>query len=168
MLVEDEKLKLVAHLGHNDKSLKLYEDVIIDDCLCGLAAKSGEIIISNNSITDNHHPICFAELDPSGHILIPIKAANKVVGVIYIYLISEFKLKELKISFLESLAILIGMAIDNARLYGEAKDLSLHDPLTGLSNRRLMDINLQQSITLAERYNNSMCVAMLDIDYFKQ
>jgi diguanylate cyclase (GGDEF)-like protein len=46
--------------------------------------------------------------------------------------------------------------------------MSLHDPLTGLANRRFMDITMKQAITLAERYDKPLCVAMIDVDFFKK
>ena len=61
----------------------------------------------------------------------------------------------------------VGMAIDNARLYGRTREMALHDSLTGLANRRFMNIKLQQAISLSERYDTPLCVAMLDIDFFK-
>ncbi len=168
MLVEGEKMKLVAHLDHDDIFMKLHEDITIHDCLCGLAARSGEIIVSMNSHEDSRHTICYAEMQPHGHIIVPLKSASKVVGVLYLYLPADVELEEFKRNLLRSVAAQVGMAIDNALLYGETKKMSLHDPLTGLANRRFMDINLQQAVTLAERYDKPLCVAMFDIDFFKK
>lgn len=44
-------------------------------------------------------------------------------------------------------------------------DLSQHDPLTGLANRRLFDATLQQAIT--DNSGNGLAVMMVDIDHFK-
>jgi diguanylate cyclase (GGDEF)-like protein len=168
MLVDGEKMKLVAHLGHNDSFIKLHENITIHDCLCGLAARSGEIVISRNSHTDSLHTICYDNMQPHGHIIVPFKSGSKVVGVLYLYLPADIELEEFRMNLLESMAGQVGMAIDNARLYGETKKMSLHDPLTGLANRRFMNITLQQSINLAERHNKQLCVAMFDVDFFKK
>ncbi|MEW6087617.1 MAG: diguanylate cyclase [bacterium] len=56
----------------------------------------------------------------------------------------------------------------NITLYEETRDLSLHDALTGLANRRLMDINFEIFISRAKRYGNKLSVILLDIDYFKK
>ncbi len=55
-----------------------------------------------------------------------------------------------------------------AALYEETKALSLKDPLTGLGNRRLMDIVLQRSFLKVKRYGGRLSVLMIDIDYFKE
>lgn len=168
MLVVGEKLKLAAHLGHDETFIKLHETLNIHDCLCGQAVKTGEIIISRNSHSDTRHTICYDNMEPHGHIILPLKSAQKVVGVLYLYLPADTEIEELKIDLLESISTQIGMAIDNARLYAETKEMALHDPLTGLANRRYMDLELRKAVIKADRYNRSLCVAMLDIDLFKK
>jgi len=53
-------------------------------------------------------------------------------------------------------------------LYEEATSSSLHDPLTGLSNRRSLQIQLEKSFESAKRYGQPLSVIMLDIDHFKK
>ena len=168
MLVDGEKMVLAAHLGHDDTFMELHKDISINDCLCGLAVRTGEIVISPNSHADSRHTICYGGMRPHGHIILPLKSAQKVVGVLYLYLPVDTELGEFKRNLLESIAVQVGMAIDNARLYAETKQKSLHDHLTGLANRRLMDISLQKAITQADRYDRHLCVAMMDIDFFKK
>jgi diguanylate cyclase (GGDEF)-like protein len=54
------------------------------------------------------------------------------------------------------------------RLYEKTKSLSLHDPLTGLANRRLMHNELKKSIARVKRYGSPLSALMLDIDHFKK
>lgn len=42
-----------------------------------------------------------------------------------------------------------------------------HDPLTELPNRRLLTEQLNQETARSKRQNTPLCVALLDIDYFK-
>lgn len=46
--------------------------------------------------------------------------------------------------------------------------LSQQDPLTGISNRRHFDAALEQAWRRAERVDEVLAVAMVDVDYFKQ
>jgi diguanylate cyclase (GGDEF)-like protein len=48
-----------------------------------------------------------------------------------------------------------------------AQALSLRDPLTGLSNRRHLDMSLHQEILRAQRDRSSFCLVILDLDHFK-
>lgn len=76
-----------------------------------------------------------------------------------------FQLEEEHKKDIEQLAI---MNVELGRLYEETKELSLRDPLTGLANRRLMNIDLERSIALASRTGGHLSVLMMDIDYFKK
>ena len=167
-IIEGDKMKLVSHLGHSKAFLDLHKDMKIGDCLCGIVAETGEILISENSAEDIRHTIVYPDAVPHGHIIVPLKAINKLAGVLYLYLAPDFKIDERKVKMLVSLGNQIGMAIDNARLYEETKSLSLQDPLTGLANRRFMEIVMDRSFTRAKRYGHLLSVIMLDIDYFKK
>jgi diguanylate cyclase (GGDEF)-like protein len=48
------------------------------------------------------------------------------------------------------------------------KLLSLEDPLTGMGNRRAMEVELKHSQAQSERLQNSYAIALLDIDFFKK
>jgi len=54
-----------------------------------------------------------------------------------------------------------------ARLHERAQALSLQDHLTGLGNRRLLEINFERALSLAHRYGKVFSLIMLDIDLFK-
>ncbi|MBU6257993.1 MAG: GGDEF domain-containing protein [Burkholderiales bacterium] len=46
--------------------------------------------------------------------------------------------------------------------------LASHDALTGLWNRRQIDLELEASVKQASRRNEPLCVALVDIDHFKR
>jgi len=58
--------------------------------------------------------------------------------------------------------------IELSRLYEETKFRSLHDPLTGIGNRRFMEAMMERSFVEAKRYDHPLSVIMFDIDHFKQ
>ncbi len=64
---------------------------------------------------------------------------------------------------LESLATLVGSALQNAHLY----ELAMVDGLTGLFVRRYLDARLDEEIERARRYGTEFSLVMLDIDDFK-
>lgn len=55
--------------------------------------------------------------------------------------------------------------IDAART--AATELSRHDPLTGLANRRAFDAFLLENFNLARRHRHALSLVLLDIDWFK-
>lgn len=48
------------------------------------------------------------------------------------------------------------------------RDDSIHDPLTGLYNRRYLDDAIEREISRSDRNQKSFAVVMLDIDFFKK
>lgn len=167
-IIEGDRMKLVSHLGHSEEFLNLHKDMRIGDCLCGLAAETGEIIISKNSLEDGRHSIRYPDMSSHGHICVPLKAANKTVGVLYLYLPLDVDIKEQRMKILSAIGNEVGIAIQNAKLYEETKLLSLHDPLTGLANRRLLDIIFERNFFRAKRFESPLSVIMMDVDHFKK
>jgi diguanylate cyclase (GGDEF)-like protein len=68
---------------------------------------------------------------------------------------------------LRSVARLAELAIDRIELYDRVHDLSLTDPLTGLANRRRLDVVFEHSFAAARR-GQKLSVVMIDLDGFKQ
>ena len=52
-------------------------------------------------------------------------------------------------------------------LHDELRQQSLHDPLTGLYNRRYLDEKLEEEIARCDRENTQMSIVLMDIDHFK-
>ena len=67
---------------------------------------------------------------------------------------------------LQRLANQFAVALANARLHADLHALSLTDPLTGLANRRRLQIHLDHEVAAARR-GRPLGIAMLDIDRFK-
>ncbi|MHB1341151.1 MAG: GGDEF domain-containing protein [Coriobacteriia bacterium] len=56
------------------------------------------------------------------------------------------------------------LATSEARL----RELSVHDPLTNLFNRRYLEATLMREVRRAERENAPLSIIMMDIDHFKR
>ena len=166
--VEDDRMELVSHLGHTEGFLELHRSMRVGDCLCGIAAETGEVLVSSNCYHDARHTIKYREMVAHGHIILPLRARNRIIGVLYLYLPADFEIPEGRRKLLDSISNQIGIAIENARLYEETKRFSLHDALTGLANRRMMKIDFRRSFSRAKRNRESFSVIMLDIDWFKK
>jgi diguanylate cyclase (GGDEF)-like protein len=133
-----------------------------------MALVTEEIIVSKISEGELRHIRCQHEMTPHGHIIVPLKAIGRVVGVLSLYIEYDVDVTEGLRKLLLSIGSSIGIAVNNARLYEETKSFSLHDPLTGLANRRFMDIQMDKGLDAAERYEEEFSVIMADIDHFKR
>ena len=59
------------------------------------------------------------------------------------------------------------MALENARLYEDARNLADRDPLTGFYNHRFLHERLGEEVVRAQRGRRPLSVLMLDLDDFK-
>ena len=57
---------------------------------------------------------------------------------------------------------------DVERRAGELENLAFRDPLTGVANRRYLELKLQQAIQEVEQLDRSIGLLMIDVDFFKQ
>jgi diguanylate cyclase (GGDEF)-like protein len=166
-LAEEGKMRLASYISLTETELEPCREIRPGECLCGQAFATGEIVISTNSHTDGRHRKCIPAIHPHGHIIVPLKSASGTVGLLNLYIEPETEISDEMLKLLSSIASQMGVAINNARLYEETKTFSLQDSLTGLANRRFMEIQLDKSLEMAKRYQEALSVIMLDIDFFK-
>jgi diguanylate cyclase (GGDEF)-like protein len=77
-----------------------------------------------------------------------------------------------RLPFLLVMTLLYGSLAEHARKEQETKGKlehdALHDELTGLGNRRLLQMDLARSLAEAERFKGPLSCIVLDVDGFKQ
>ncbi|MGN7613676.1 diguanylate cyclase domain-containing protein [Magnetococcales bacterium HHB-1] len=71
-------------------------------CLCGQAAETKSIVFAN--CIDHRHDISFEGMTPHGHICVPIKIEQEILGVINLYITHGHKKSEHELRFLSSIA----------------------------------------------------------------
>jgi diguanylate cyclase (GGDEF)-like protein len=113
---------------------------------------------------DTHALACrhLAGMRGGGSLCIPLAASGKSIG-----LLNVIAWPEESQAFAVSVAEHVGLALSNLMLRSDLRQLSIHDPLTGLFNRRYMEETFEIEIRRAERTGHSIGVIMLDLDHFK-
>ncbi len=109
-----------------------------------------------------HHPSIHTFLG------VPIKINQKVVGGLFLgnkVNDERFTLEDEEMLF--TLAYQASVAIENAKLYGEAHQLAITDGLTGLLNHKEFHRRLDEYIEGSKRYQYPVSLLMIDIDHFK-
>lgn len=100
--------------------------------------------------------------------VIPVRAGNSVFGALFVGRPpngAAFGLPDLgKADFFGKH---VGLALDNAQKYSEAKQLAYVDDLTDLYNVRYLNFVLDKEIKRSRRYQQPLSVLFLDLDYFK-
>lgn len=99
---------------------------------------------------------------------IPVAGAQNNLGTIFISgSDSEFN-SIYDNDFLLSLGRQLGLVLENALFYEKVEKSANEDALTLLSNRRAAIRFLENEISRYQRYKQPFCVAIMDIDHFKQ
>ena len=103
---------------------------------------------------------------PNNVVLVPIRWGGAVLGA--------FGLLRHKGSFtyddralVESVALETGTALQNARLYQEARHRADRDSVTGLLNHRAIQERLNAELKKARRVKSELSVVMMDLNNFK-
>jgi two-component system cell cycle response regulator len=101
--------------------------------------------------------------------VIPLVGSTGVIGLVAIGStdIARF-LPGQGTDFLELLAALSALAIENQIISSRLRRTSLIDPLTGLFNRRYLDARLLEEISRAIDEKESLACLVIDADYFKK
>jgi diguanylate cyclase (GGDEF)-like protein/PAS domain S-box-containing protein len=99
---------------------------------------------------------------------VPMIAGGKALGLLYLSSSEAGRLTDAKQKLGVTVAEHMALAISNLKLWETLKHESIHDPLTGLFNRRYMQESLKREIYRARRQGQPVGVIMIDIDHFKQ
>lgn len=99
---------------------------------------------------------------------LPLISRNRVAGVFYAARRQVRPFHAQEIAILEMLASQIAVALENARLFEEVQQESIHDPLTGAFNRRLFEQRIVDEERRAARHDRPLSLLMIDVDDFKQ
>lgn len=167
LVEKGDRMRLAAQRMASDDFHRAHEGMKVGDCLCGRAAQ-GEVIITNNCDGDPRHTLPYIHGEPHGHLILPLKAKNKIVGVFYYYLPPDYEIGPAMLDTFTAISSQLGLAIEHARLYAEVLELTTHDALTGLGNRRYMKQVLERDLYNVERYQGTLSLLLIDIDYFKR
>ena len=102
-------------------------------------------------------------------ISVPLKIKDQVIGVINVdnKRKGDFFNKD-DLQLLSTFANQAAIAIQNAKLHQEIKQLAITDDLTGLYNFRYIKDRLEEEVKRAQRFKHLLALIMADIDHFKE
>jgi signal transduction histidine kinase len=120
MFLLDEQtgeLALAVHRGIPEGHPCLVGPLQVGDCLCGLAAQRGEVIVSDDCWQDERHNRRWPEMPPHRDICLPLKVRGKVLGVLKVWVPVAQEVTDADVKLWTSVSGQIGVAVENARLY---------------------------------------------------
>jgi len=117
-LVDEEagELFLAAHRGLPPNFAQVEGRIKVGECLCGRAAQTGEVIVSEECPDDPRHARIVLDREHS-HVIMPLRARDKVVGVLFLYSTPGYRCPPSDVGVLTAIGNQVGVAVENARLH---------------------------------------------------
>ena len=109
------------------------------------------------------------DMDVGAYVCAPIQVQGRPQDILHVVFgdASEEE-RQGVLQLAKDLADRLGLAFANIELRESLRYQSLHDPLTGVYNRRFMEESLERELHRAARSHSQLSVIMVDIDWFKR
>jgi diguanylate cyclase (GGDEF)-like protein len=174
LLLIDEKtqeLHCSVAIGEHAANLQQFK-LKLGEGVAGWVAREGKPMVVHDVSED---PRFFNEMDltlgfhTSSILCVPLETRGKILGVLeVINKKGGGQFSEGDLNMVTKLAGFAAVAIENARLYHQAKLLTLTDELTHLYNSRFFNQFLESEIKRCRRYDSNVSLIFLDLDFFKK
>ena len=99
--------------------------------------------------------------------MLPLVAKGQSIGLVELFSRSAITWNPELLELVRTMANEAAMALENARLYEDARKLADRDPLTGFYNHRFLHERLGEEVVRTQRARRPLSVLMLDLDDFK-
>jgi diguanylate cyclase (GGDEF)-like protein len=99
--------------------------------------------------------------------MLPLVAKGESIGLVELISNTWAAWDEQRLALARTMANEAAIALENARLYEEARALADRDPLTGFFNHRYVHERLGEEVVRAQRTRRPVGLLMLDLDDFK-
>ena len=106
---------------------------------------------------------------PSSVILAPLIRRGKYLGSVNLgsYRPDRF-IRNMATDFIEHLASVLSVCLENTLNFEAMRRTSLVDPLTGVNNRRFLEQRIEEELDRCQRSREPLSCLFLDIDFFKR
>jgi diguanylate cyclase (GGDEF)-like protein len=98
---------------------------------------------------------------------LPLVAKGQSIGLVEMFSKNEVRWDAQRLELARTMANEAAIALENARLYEDARKLADRDPLTGFYNHRFLHERMGEEVVRSQRARRPLSVLMLDLDDFK-
>ena len=99
--------------------------------------------------------------------MLPLVAKGQSIGLVELFSKSAVTWDTQRLELARTMANEAAIALENARLYEDARKLADRDPLTGFYNHRFLHERMGEEVVRSQRARRPLSVLMLDLDDFK-
>lgn len=155
-------LDLLARWGE----LEFPDSVLPDECWALRRGQPYRAPAAERGLRCKHGPHAGRE---SESLCLPMMVKGGPIGLLHVVFNDESSAtRGEEVQFTERMSDQLGLALSNFRLRETLRLEAMEDSLTGLFNRRFLEISLKREFARAQRDDTSIAVAMLDVDHFKR
>lgn len=167
---ETDKFILKAAIGNKADVIKEYAN--IGEKVAHNVLRSGRpLVVKSLKISGVLPAPADWKYKTDSFISYPIIISGRKIGILNLTdKIDGGSYDEKDLEILHALAPQIAIALDRTSLIqkaGEFEQLSMTDALTGLLNRRYLEVRLEEEINRSQRHGYPMSFMMIDVDQFK-
>ena len=160
-------LTTVAHVGPSEREPFAEFSVTKVPALYEMAARPAPFLLDRQSAT-GYVADAMAIWDDQVEVIMPLVGQGDFLGLMCAGYVQELVLdKDLAFARMQGAADLAVTACTKARLLEEIRHQALHDDLTGLPNRVLLEDRVRQGLREAKRNQRRLALLFLDLDRFK-
>ena len=109
----------------------------------------------------------FAGEVPEVYVCLPLVALGETLGILHLNSTDASVLSPARLRPLQQVVEQAGMTLANLNLRAKLQEQSIRDPLTGLFNRRYLEITLERDVRRSARKHGGVGIIMADGDKFK-
>jgi diguanylate cyclase (GGDEF)-like protein/PAS domain S-box-containing protein len=161
---------LTSHSQQLETVVRWGQDAIMEssfllkDCWAMRRGQLHEVIDPTTDLLCQH----FVHAPVTGTLCLPLMVQGETLGLLTLAgdMGGEHAVSQ------QQLVVTVGEAIklslSNIKLREELREQAIRDPLTGLYNRRYLEESLSRELYRSQRQKTQLCIAMIDLDHFKQ
>ena len=174
--LETDGIGVVELIGDRTEFLVRHESsgrftgqrIPLEGSLAEAALKTRGSVVIDDSHSGNH-PVAapLLTMGVKSAVCVPIGSADHPFGMLAVFSrrLAAFTHDDAK--FLETVAFVLAEAARREHSDAELRRQALHDAVTGLPNRALLDDRLEQSLAVAKRAGLRVGLLFIDLDHFK-
>lgn len=173
LILVDDHTRALCIRGHSGFEQPFIENnrLKAGNSIAEIVAATGDPIL----VTDIEEDERFARKNKDSYksksfLIAPVKLGYALMGVISVADKNSMDgnvFSGLDLKILNMISRQAAVAIENAKLYGELKHLTVTDPMTNIYNYRHFAISFENELKRLKRYPGSLCLMMIDADDFK-
>ncbi len=169
-LKDEETGQLSLTLSSKKSVLREHPKVTLGEGIVGwVAEKSRHVLVRdvNSDIRFKKEESIHRAFKTTNLICFPLLGKQGLIGVFELINKRKGIFGEEDIRFLESISEQLNIAVEVTLLRQKLEEMAITDDLTKLFNTRYLNRTLEVELERAGRYNTSVSLIFMDIDYFK-